>query len=168
MGARRKVVVVLVALTAALAVAGPVGARSTSSAKDVTLTATVTFASGWCCGTSTDFEGEAVIPRVGAVAFTGNWLSGCLFFPGDVSYPCFRRLDIEFVTRNGSVLSLKGDNEWTFPTEVEPTVLTWSVDPAASTGRFSSFSGAGTYALALEGSSVTIELSGVLQPAVAS
>jgi hypothetical protein len=168
MGARARILaVVVVALVALMAVAAPVGARASSASTNVTLTATVTSGGFWCCGSFVDFEGEAVVPRVGPVAYTGRWLAGCLLnFP--FSTPCFRRLEIDFVSRNGDLLALRGNNEWNPPGESAPTVLTWIIDPAASTGRFSEFSGSGTYTFARDGSSVTISLSGLMQPAGAS
>jgi len=165
----RKVLVVGALLALMMFVASPVNAQPTSPpARDVTLTATVTLATGWCCGTSTLFEGRAVIPRVGAVAFTGNWLAGCAFFPGDISYPCFRSLEIDFVSPNGDAFTLRGYDEWMFPFEVQPAQLSWAIDPASSTGRFTDLSGSGTYTVALDGLSVSVSLSGLIQHAAAS
>jgi hypothetical protein len=160
MGARARILIVIVALAALMCIAAPVDARSTSAPANVTLTATVTFGGIWCCGSFVDFEGEAVIPSIGSVAFTGQWLRGCMLaFP--FSTPCFRRLEIDFVSRNGDVLALRGNNEWNPPVESAPTVLTWNIDPALSTGRFSEFAGSGTYVFEREGLSATIVLSGL-------
>ena len=165
MGAR-KVLVVGGLLALMMVVASPADAQPTS--KDVTLTATVSQVTGWCCGTSTLFEGRAVISRVGAVAFTGNWVAGCMFFSGDTPYPCFRRLEIDFIAPGGDAFSLRGYDEWLSPSEVQPAQLSWTIDPASSTGRFTGFAGSGTYTVAIDGLSASVSLSGLIEHPAAS
>ena len=129
----------------------------------MTLSGTITSGTGWCCGTTFDFEGSAAVPVVGASSFSGTWVSGCAgaFLPTT----CMRTLTLQLVSRSGDVLTLSGEASWEIPDETEP-LLTWSVDPAASTGRFAKYSGSGTYSVdELPSGGVTISLSGNLLPA---
>ena len=150
-------VVVLAALTLG---ATSVSLGASSGKLEAELTASTTGGSAWCCGTSVDFEGSGVVKRVGAVEFTGHWLGGCSFFT--LPTPCFRRLDLVLTARNGDTLSIRGDDEWTQPFDPAPATLTWSTDPAGSSGRFADLIDSGTYTLTQDpsGTSVTISLSG--------
>jgi hypothetical protein len=150
-------------LTAISALATPASASSPSVRFDATLTGTVTGGGGWCCGTFIDFEGSAVVKGVGAVEFTGHRLSGCLF--GFPTMPCFRRLDLMLVARNGDQLVIRGNNEWVFPIDPVPQVTTWSVDKTSSTGRFADFAASGTYTFEFLYPDALVTLSGTMQPA---
>lgn len=110
-----------------------------------------------------DFAGSGVVPKLGAVDFTADWLGGCSF--ATLPTPCFTRLELVLVARNGDRLTLRGNDEWTRPSDPEPAAMTWTSDPAASTGRFAGFTASGTYTLveAPSGSTASITLSGVLE-----
>jgi hypothetical protein len=160
---RLAVLASVVALTALLPVATPASASSPPLKFDATLTGTVTGGTAWCCGKSLVFQGSAVVMGVGAVEFTGGWLGGCSFFT--LPTPCFRRLGLVLVARNGDQLSLRGSDEWVLPFDPAPQATTWTDDHANSTGRFADFSASGTYTFEedLEGLTVTISLSGTRQ-----
>ena len=146
---------------AALALAVTPAAPSPAAAKlDATLTAEITGGAGWCCGESVDFEGSGAVMGMGRVDFTGHWLGGCSFF--SLPTPCFRRLDLELVTRNGDRLVLRGNDEWTQPADPAPAVTTWTTDPVGSTGRFAGLSSSGTYVFSKDqaGTTASISLTG--------
>lgn len=163
MGNRTRVVVVVLALVATATAALSAAAHATPRADDLRLDAVVTFGTGWCCGTSTDFAGSAVIPEIGTVRYSGNRLDGCNFFPGAVEYPCFLRLDLAFVGRDGSTFTLVADDEWTFPLEQKPATLAWAIDTTSTTGRFARLTGGGTYTFETDGTTATVVLSGSMQ-----
>jgi hypothetical protein len=146
---------------AALAIAvTPASPRPASPKLDTTLTATITGGSAWCCGKSVDFEGSAVVTSMGRVDVTGRWLGGCSFFT--VPSPCFRRLDLTLVARNGDRLTIVGNDEWTRPFDPAPEVTTWASDPARSSGRFADLTASGTYTFHEDpdGSTARISLAG--------
>lgn len=127
------------------------------------LSGTITSGTGWCCGVTLDFEGVAVVPLVGASSFSGDWTSGCA--SAILPTTCMRTLTLQLVTRSGDVLSLSAEASWEIPDETEPPP-TWSVESAASTGRFARYSGSGTYSVdAPPSGGITISLSGNLLPA---
>jgi hypothetical protein len=163
MGNRTRVAAIVVALVALATAVVAATARATPPSQGLRLDATVTFSTGWCCGTSIHFEGAAALPHIGAVRYAGNRLAGCDFFPGADMYPCFRHLDVEFVGREGSTFAVVADDAWTFPLESEPAVLTWAIDPERSTGRFTRLSGGGTYTFETNGTTATITLLGSIQ-----
>jgi hypothetical protein len=145
-----------------LALAAAAAPASSGAAKmDATLSAHTTGGSAWCCGQVVEFAGSGVVMRMGAVEFTGRWIAGCSF--PTLPTPCFRRLELVLIARNGDQLSIRGDNEWTQPVDPAPAATTWASDPANSTGRFTAFSASGTYTLVLsaDGASVTISLAGL-------
>jgi hypothetical protein len=158
---RLAILACVVAVTAISAVATPAAASSDSVKLDATLTGTVTGGVGWCCGTGITFEGSGVVMRVGAVEFTGGRLSGCAF-PFDET-PCFRRLNLTLVARNGDQLAIRGSNDWTFPVDPPPQVTTWSVDQTSSTGRFADFAASGTYTFEFLNPGVRVTLSGAME-----
>jgi hypothetical protein len=128
------------------------------------LTASVTSGSGWCCGSTFDFEGSGVAPVIGATSFGGTWLGGCSGVPLPTT-TCMRTLTVRLVARSGDVLSLSEEAIWEAPVQPEPPP-TWTVDQASSTGRFATYSGSGTYSVDEPASGgVTIWLSGNLLPA---
>lgn len=151
---------VLVVMLAALAAPAPASAAPVNV--NETLTGTVTWATGWCCGTYVEFEGNAVAPAVGAVAFTGTRSSGCAGPPSPFTQ-CFRRLTLTLFSSKRHVLVLSGNNEWLFPLDPLPEELSWSVDQAESSGRFADFSGSGTYTFDRVDNTVIISLSGTLE-----
>jgi hypothetical protein len=161
---RLAVVASLLAVTAVVPAATPASAGSPSTKVDATLEGSVTGGGAWCCGHFLDFQGSAVMMGAGTVAFTGSWLGGCSF--PTLPTPCFRRLDLLLVARNGDQLALRGRNEWTLPSEPAPQATTWGVDQTNSTGRFADFSASGIYTFdeGVGSSTVTISLSGTRQP----
>jgi hypothetical protein len=150
------------AVTVISAAATPASASSVPVRFEATLTGVATGGGGWCCGTFLEFRGSGVVMGVGAVAFTGRRLSGCVF-PFVDTAPCFRTLDLLLVSPNGDRLAIRGHDEWQFPVDPPPQVTTWSVDQANSTGRFADFAASGTYTYAVDGS-VLITLSGTRRP----
>jgi len=160
--ARIGVVLSVLGVAALAPAATSASSGATAVSFDATLTATSTGGTAWCCGTLVEFEGNGVVPGLGALEFTGEWLHGCSFaFPPT---PCFRRLDLVLVARNGDRLTIHGDNEWTYPVDAPPQVLTWGSDPASSSGRFADFVASGTFVVVEEGPGLTIELAGERQP----
>jgi hypothetical protein len=156
-----------VALVVALVLAAPASAKSQGEGTGnftVVLSGTITGGTGWCCGSTFDFEGSGVVPGVGAVAFSGTWLGGCTGI-ADPTTICMQQLDLQLVSRSGDVLSLSADASWEFPVEDEPAA-TWTVDQASSTGRFAKYRGSGTYSVVDAGSGiVVVALAGTLSPA---
>jgi len=148
-------VLAIAALAIAVAPASPNPARPKL---ETTLTAPITGGTAWCCGKSVEFGGSAVVPRIGRVHATGRFLGGCSFFTAPT--PCFRRLDLTLVARNGDRVVLVGNDEWTRPSDPAPEVMTWATDPARSSGRFADLAASGTYTFheAPDGSTVTIAL----------
>ena len=157
-GYRRLGVLACVFAIAALALAVTPATPSSASAKlDATLSGNITGGAGWCCGESIDFEGSAVVMGIGKVDFAGHWLGGCSFF--SLPTPCFRRLDLALVARNGDRLVLRGNNEWTHPVDPAPTVTTWATDPTGSTGRFAGHTASGTYVFVKDPAETTVSIS---------
>jgi hypothetical protein len=150
----------LAVLTLATATAS---AKSSSTKLTTTVTATVTSGTAWCCGRVVEFAGSETIMGIGAVDFTGRWIAGCSFPTSPT--PCFRRLELVLVARNGDRLVLTGNDEWTLPFDAPPEATTWASDAANSTGRFADFAASGTYTLEVstDGTSVTLTLSGIRQ-----
>jgi hypothetical protein len=160
-GGRLVVLVCVLGLGVLALGAAPASPGSPQVHFDATLTARTTGGSGWCCGRLIEFEGSGVLMGVGAVEFTGRWLSGCSF--PFAPTPCFRRLDLMLVASNGDRLSIRGNDEWTFPSDPEPTALMWSTDSVLSSGRLARFVASGTYTVKDEGPGVTISLDGTSQ-----
>jgi hypothetical protein len=156
--ARFGVFVSVLAAAAVTAAATPASPSAATAHFDATLSATATGGGGWCCGSFVEFEGNAVVPGAGALEFTGEWLHGCSFPLAPT--PCFRRLDLVLVARNGDRLAIRGNNEWTYPVDAPPQVLTWSSDPASSSGRFTDFVASGTFVVVEAGPGLEIELTG--------
>lgn len=158
--ARARIRLLVVLALATMAFAAPASADAASVKVNATLAGTITDGSGWCCGSTFEFEGSAVLPRIGAVTFTGGWVRGCEGL-ADPTAVCFRSLSLALVARSGDELFLSGHNEWVFPLEPPPQQLTWSI--TGGTGRFADFSGSGTYTVGEAGSTLVISLDGTLQ-----
>jgi hypothetical protein len=159
--ARIGVLLSVLAVATLTPTATPASSGAATARFDASLTATPTGGTGWCCGSLVEFEGNGVVPSVGALEFTGRWLHGCSF--AFLPTPCFRRLDLVLVARNGDALTIRGDNEWTYPLDAAPQTLTWSSDPVSSSGRFADLIASGTYVVAEDGRTVEIDLVGERQ-----
>jgi hypothetical protein len=146
------------ALTAIVAPTTPASASSPSVGLNATVTGTVTGGTAWCCGRRLDFQGSAVVMGIGRVEFSGTWLGGCSF--PTLPTPCFRRLDLALVARNGDRLAISGNDEWVRPFDPEPQATTWSVDQTSSSGRFADFAASGTYTFAFDATTVVVTLAG--------
>jgi len=132
----------------------------------------VCFAAFW------GFTGETNIsPPLGAVSFTGRYSESN--FCGEIGpqFECLvpvtytRSLTLTFTAPNRDKLVLVEDFSSTTPPlrlwqGDNPVGGAWSVDPAQSTGRFTRYSGSGTYTLTAEfhenSATFTIGLSGSL------
>jgi hypothetical protein len=107
------------------------------------------------------FDGRAVISPLGALDFAGFYQDG--YFCSDIAndFSCLvpldytRSLTLTLTARNGDKLVLVENFSSTTPfpllsTGDNPVGGEWSVDPAQSTGRFSRYTGSGTYSLNLD------------------
>jgi hypothetical protein len=136
---------------------------------NTTLTVVTCYAEGTSCGTTGsgsclcpasfwNFVGTAVIPKFGAFSFTGGYAYGTVYpWYIDVNgalqirWPATadRTLTLALTTAGGETLALRESVDWQFssPDTFESTALpkTWTVDRAASTGRFADYTGSGTY-----------------------
>ena len=167
-----KFLVVTIALVGALAFASTAMASpSKTTSINTTLTATGCGSAGTDCGVGGggsclcfapfwNFAGRANLsPAFGSFTFTGLYEEG--YFPTDpVSDPAtysgpftyYRTLELVFKAANGDRLALAASSS---SSTAPSTTLanggtvggTWTVDQARSTGRYSRFSGSGTYTL---------------------
>ena len=148
----KSMITLAISVFVAVVMATPISA---SSSRTSTLTGTVTNATSWCCGTSYQLQGRGVLPKIGAVSFTGNWTSGTT----DLSVGHrVRFLTLELVSPNGDGLTVQGATEWDAqPGSGTPDpALLWSFRDG--TGRFSAFSGGGTYTVTLVSNDISIAL----------
>jgi hypothetical protein len=157
--ARARIIIVVLTATAAIAAGAPASASAAPAKLNTTLTGTITWSTGWCCGSYFEFEGRAVLRGLGAFTFTGTWTRGCSGLP-DPTTVCFRQLTLELRAVDGATLSLSGHNEWVHPLEPPPPQLTWSI--TGGTGRFADLSGSGTYTVE-QADNLIISLAGTLQ-----
>jgi hypothetical protein len=165
MGYWCRIAVLTVALAAfAFAPTVAAGSPSTSDARfEADLEGISTGGTAWCCGELVQFKGTGTVRAVGGVGFTGQWLHGCSF--PSLPTPCFQRLELTLVTRNGDRLVIRGDNEWTLPFDPAPAALTWTTDPASSSGRLARIEAAGTYTVVGDGPAIELSLAGTRQKA---
>ena len=132
-----------------------------------------------CLALSYSFIGEALItPQLGSLAASGefgnghycpnnNFPEGCL----DPGYVYYRNLGLVLRAANGDRLVLRGSFSSATPLTLlgddSPVSGAWSIDQEASTGRFSRFTGEGTYTLAYtshgDWASFDIDLEGSLR-----
>jgi hypothetical protein len=128
-----------------------------------------------CLTTFVQFEGRTNIsPPLGTLAFHGDYLDGRFCSQVGVDFTClvpftyFRSLTLTLSAPNGDRLVLA---EGRFTTTTPPPLFTfganrvqgaWSVDSAKSTGRFTRYTGSGTYTLSYEGHTFTTALAGSL------
>jgi hypothetical protein len=130
-------------LLAATAVVVPAGAQAAHVHS--TLTGTITFADGWCCGDLGAVEGVGKVSGLGRVSFVADWLSGCEpeHGPRSSDPECFTREQVVLTKKNGATLTLGGElmgGAEAF--DPGGLVVPWSV--TGGTGRFASLSGSGT------------------------
>lgn len=167
-----KFFVTTIALVGALAFAGTAMASpSKTTSINTTLAATGCGTAGTDCGVGGggsclcfapfwNFAGRANLsPRLGSFRFAGLYEEG--YFPTDPvsdpasysgSFTYYRRLDLVFKAPNGDKLVLESSSS---STTAPSTTLadggavsgTWTVDRVQSTGRYSRYSGSGTYSL---------------------
>jgi hypothetical protein len=141
---RMRIATVTAIFAAALALA-PIGTAGTVPV-DSTFASTTT--TGGLVGSLSEFftfSGRATVGSVGAVNFAGSYEIFCSQ-PGVVyPPPCSRKLILTLTSPNGDSLTLAGESDWLNGDPVPPG--TWAVDDAASTGRFASSSGSGSYSL---------------------
>jgi hypothetical protein len=105
-----------------------------------------------------NFAGRTTISTLGALAFAGSYSDGYSCSEIGEDFTCLvpltytRSLTLTFTARNGDKLVLAED----FSSSTAPPLLVeganpvggeWSVDPTQSTGRFTRYSGSGTYSL---------------------
>jgi hypothetical protein len=174
-----KAVIALLSLVAALAFATAAGATATKTTSiAATLVGTGCGVTGLVCDsngggsclceeTIWQFAGRTNIsPPLGSLAFTGLYRDG-LFCPlPGLNFDClapvvyFRWLTLTLTAANGDKLVL-GEH---FSSETRPLLITlgdnpvpgaWTVDPTASTGRFTRYTGSGTYTLSIDTSPYT-------------
>ena len=132
-----------------------------------------------CESTFWRFAGKTNIsPPLGSLAFAASYQDG--FFCSDIGpdFDClvpltyFRSLTVTLTAHNGDKLVLSEN----FGSETPPLLFTlgdnpvsggWTVNPAGSTGRFTRYTGSGTYTLSVDNSpfthtNFTLALSGSL------
>lgn len=185
-----KLVIAMIILVAALALATTAEATPTKTKQiNATLLGTGCGVTGLECGEGGggscvcfsafwNFAGRTNIsPPLGSLAFTGSYSDG--YFCSDIGddFSClvpltyFRSLTLTLSAPNGDKLVL-GEN---FSSNTRPLLLSegdnpvqgaWTVDPARSTGRFTRYTGSGTYTLSYESqytyATFTIALAGSL------
>jgi hypothetical protein len=185
-----KLVIAIIILVAALALASTAEATPTKTTQiNATLVGTGCGAAGPDCGVGGggscvcfvafwNFAGHTNIsPPLGSLAFTGSYSDG--YFCSEIgdNFSClvpltyFRSLTLTLSAPNGDKLVL-GEN---FSSNTRPSLLSfgdnpvrgaWTVDQARSIGRFTRYTGSGTYTLSYEGhntyATFTIALAGSL------
>jgi hypothetical protein len=166
-------VIAMLALVAAFALPATAQASATkTTAINATLVGDGCGVTGLTCGVGGggscvcdfafwSFAGHTIIPTLGALAFTGFYRDG--FFCSDIGndLDCLvpltytRLLTLTLTAPSGDKLVL-GEN---FASSTPQPLLSqgdnpvggqWSVDPAQSTGRFTRYTGSGTYTLGAE------------------
>jgi hypothetical protein len=105
-----------------------------------------------------NFAGRTTIPALGTLSFAGSYSDGYFCSEIGEDFNCLvpltytRSLTLIFTAHNGDKLVLAEE----FSSSTRPPLLIegdnpvggeWSVDPAQSTGRFTHYSGSGTYSL---------------------
>jgi hypothetical protein len=187
-----KLVIAIISLVAALALVAPAEAKPPRTTNiSATLEGTGCGITGLecaeggqggsclCLDAFWNFAGHTNIsPPLGSLAFTGFYHDGyfCSEEGDDLSclvpFTYFRKLTLTLTAPNGDKLVL-GEN-FSSNTPIPLLVLgdnpvhgAWSADPARSTGRFTHYTGSGTYALTVDSSpftyaNFTLELAGNL------
>lgn len=136
--------ILLFAVVVALSV--PVSAASAaapSKSVETTLTADVTriWDANSCCAIARDLEGTARFSPFGRLRFAGEYDLVSHYFP---IYGATTALGLTFVARNGDSFTIGGLSDF-FNFGESPPAGTWSI--VAATGRFSDYTGSGTYAI---------------------
>jgi hypothetical protein len=185
-----KPLIAMIILVAALALATTAEAKPTKTTQiNATLVGTGCGVTGLECGAGGggscvcfiafwNFAGRTNIsPPVGSLAFTGSYSDGYFCAEIGQDFSCsvpltyVRSLTLTLSAPTGDNLVL-GEN---FSSNTRPLLLSlgdnpvqgaWNVDPARSTGRFTRYTGSGTYTLSYEGhdtyATFTIALAGSL------
>jgi hypothetical protein len=170
-----KLAIVIISLVAALALPATAEAKPTRTTSiDATLVGTGCgnfsgldcFDGGQggsclCLSTTWNFAGNTKIsPPLGPLAFTGTYSDGYFCSEeGPGQFEClvtiyFRSLTLTLTAANGDKLVLR--ENFASTTRIlllslgqNPAQGAWNVDPARSTGRFTHYTGSGTYTLSV-------------------
>jgi hypothetical protein len=144
-------------LVASLASAGFATAAATRPL-DVTLRGTVTESGvSGCCAIYWNFEGTTMIRGLGFVNFTGSYADVTLY----LSQQSRRVLYLELAAPNGDTLTLTGEVNYPWGEQTPPSP--WTV--ADANGRFSGYSGSGTFTTETIDSTITFSLTGTITSA---
>jgi hypothetical protein len=185
-----KLVIVMISLVAALALATTAEAKPPRTTSiNATLVGSGCIAdlecydggqggSCLCLSTTWNFAGDTNIsPPLGSLAFTGSYSDGYFCSEEGADFSClvpftyFRSLYLTLTAANGDKLVLRENFSSNTPLLLlslghNPVHGAWNVDPARSTGRFTRYTGSGTYTLNYDGSpapaNFTLELAGTL------
>jgi hypothetical protein len=169
-----KLVLAMISLVAALALVSTAEATPNQTTSiNVTLVGNGCGVTGLECGVGGggsclcllafwSFAGRTNIsPPLGSLAFTGRYSDGYVCPDIGSDFTCLapltylRSLTLTFASPNGDELVLGED----FSSTTKPLLLSqgdnplsgaWTVDPARSTGRFTRYTGSGTYTLSYE------------------
>jgi hypothetical protein len=147
----------LLLLAAVVAVAGYSSATAGAGATrpvTATLEGAATFVVGWCCGDIVALDGHGVVHGIGAVDFSGTFLHEV--DPYSSPPELGQQLRLTLTTTNGDALVLSAAVYWAQSAPRPP--LTWSV--VSGTGRLATFAGTGSSTVEIDGTAVTITLSG--------
>jgi hypothetical protein len=172
-----KAVIALLSLVAALALATAAGATPNKTTRiaatlvgdGCSLTNDCGSGGGGSCGCESDFfsfvGSTNISPPLGSLTFTGLYENSYFcsqptqdengnLLPCPVPLTYSRLLVLTLTAPNGGKLVLgEEDNDvapFSLLSEATPVSGAWTVDPAASTGRFARYSGSGTYTLSIE------------------
>jgi hypothetical protein len=140
-----KRLIVLAAVAAVICGYSSARAEATTRPVSATLTGTATLESFWCCGFRVRLDGRGVVRGIGAVTFSGSYMSGSI--PTSPPYGGEAHLDLTLTAPNGDAIVIAGSIVFPLGEGRLGDPLPWSI--ASSTGRFAQASGSGTYTVRL-------------------